>query len=402
MTKRKLSFEDEVGGEKSKGYNDENGGTQEFNLPVSIKSILAKEKHKRGKDMPSRSVIATDRFKHTEPLLGDTRDSKLDQALQKFHKDNRLSKREQNSEQKLVGTLERELTDIIALFQNERAAQTETISKLTKEIERLNKTLLKQKKSSSRSSRIMDNTELQTQRLQKESSDFKKQIIKLQEVIKERDKQMEEMKGLLRDRKSLCDEQKNSELKTEVYHLRSLLEESKKELQKKHSSTSSQELTEIRVKLEASQKYAQGEIKRLFGELKEKDKEIVALKQRLNLEPNASSMREYSASTAPFQQRCTCTESAVCKSLFDDLIGKVQKLEEFILKSQKRYHKKARHYFDRVKSIEQEIKTQRNGNDSYRKLTNDLKELKTHISDIEHKYSFQAICNKSLQDSNYY
>ena len=376
-------------------YNDTNSENYRQN------HIKSNYKSKENTHLSSTNLITTDRLKYINPvtengmletkvILGNTKDSNREKNLYKINDEkSKYSQLPAHANNKnLVGTLETEVAEIITLFQNERNSQSETISKLNKEVERLNKEIIRdQKKPINKPSNECTDKGLQelkeiSYKLQKESSDFKKQIIKLQGVIKEKNKKIDELENALKESLNKC--RNYDRVQSEILTLRNLIEKYKLE-RKGSSDDAMKELIGTKEKV----MIAQNDIMELQCKLKERDKEIQSLRQqfgKISNEPNKILGNQIQSNSA-----------------FEELIGKVQKLENFIVKGQKKHHKKAKKYFERIRDIERSMKSYKitEGDDKKlnEKVSSEIKELKTMLSEIEQKYTFQAACNKSLQES---
>ena len=93
---------------------------------------------------PSQNVVVTEGGPYASKTGPEEieKDSKLNVVLQRLSEYNKSLHNTQqtsnDSERHLVGTLENELADIITLMQNERVSQSQEITKLQAEIQRLN------------------------------------------------------------------------------------------------------------------------------------------------------------------------------------------------------------------------------------------------------------------------
>lgn len=324
--------------------------------------------------------------------------SRLSEVLQKLseYRSAQQQQPEGESGRVLVGSLENELADIIALFQDERTTQAQEIARLHAEVGRLNSVLSfrppilapSSRKESVTSSGSVQEAKIKgleelLHKLHRECFDSRSQVLQLQEVIKEKDRQIEELRrGSIKDSSrgkenvaDLASERNYRKLQAEIGSLKAAMESKGREVAECRRYDSATR----NAKLEKSLRTAREESGRLGAALRQRDDEIAGLKRRLDV-------------------RVASVDLRASRDL-EGLIGKVQNLETYIQKGQDENHRKMQEYLEYIRELEREIQSQRRGSGSRDRLCQEVKDLKSIMLDMEQKCSVQASCGRSLQDA---
>ena len=190
----------------------------------------------------------------------------LNSAQEKVNDYNKFIKSNVNIEEgKLVKRLEKELADIIQVFEKERADKDKEIERLNIEIIRLNKVIDEHKGSISKDTKIKSLENL-LQKIHKESLDAKGKVVKLYEIIKEKDKKINEFQNLLNEKISMNEAKSQSE----IAYLKGIIQGNTKLINN----------AETRTTMENSLKYRNNQ---LIHALENKNKEIRELKELIEL-----------------------------------------------------------------------------------------------------------------------
>ena len=285
-------------------------------------------------------------------------------------------------EEDLMQSLKSELMDIITTLQSERITQL-------KEIAKLNDVIKEKVKSEEVSKKRIRELEEMLEKLNIECNNLKVDLENLKKVVKEKDKKITKM-GNYSQTKSLIASKGRNLLRESMVHS---LEQSKDQL-------------DLEKNYEATLKSAQDEIKRLQEELKEKNSELLRSRQKIGKVTisNKATLEELNIKLEDFQNS---VRHELKEKTSEDLIEQIKKLEDFISKQQGEYQEKIKEYINSIKCVEEEIKAQcvqaskiKGTSTSMERVLDEVRQLKSMLSDIDQNYLFQTACNKSIQEGS--